>query len=548
MTTENQKPEQAGIVDLPTFEVPEPTPDQPAPVAPETEEKPKTEEPKKDSIPAQEDTATGVYKNLKRAVSFKINGEELPLYGKANFELNPYAPREASRSRIPITFPSIGTAGVAANAELINSLDFRRDQDARQWLENLDSGLALNILNDGLHKAMNREGSEWVQIPRFNDKPLIGAAAKTPAFENRELKESQALMYALSSLGLGVPFQTPLWHSGFWVNFRPAGEDAWINFHERLTSDKILIGRNSSGLAFSNVNAIFTERALEFALDHMIGHSIQLESTSVRRDIFKYLRAQDIPAFLWGFMVANYPSGYPINRSCTADIGKCSAEISELVNLRLLQVTDDSCLEDRHKAHMAKNYPNAVTEKEVKEYQESLVLTQPREFTLFENETINVGVKLAIPNAEDYMNSGRRWFDGITTMVNEILSKDVTDRQREQTYQKHAKASILREYSHWVKEIKLNSNVVVQESSLENMLIELTPQTDLRESFYKKINTYINDTTLSLIAIPNYSCPTCGKQQLENPENKRFVDSIPLDVSQAFFNLALLRTVEITNR
>ena len=293
MTTENQNPEQTGINNLPTFEMPEPAVEQPA-----TAEPAPTEEPKKEDPPTKEEAATGIYKNLKRAVSFKINGEELPLYGKANFELNPYTPRDASRSRIPITFPSIGTVGVAANAELINSLDFRRDQDARQWLENLDSGLALNILNDELHKSMNRPGSNWVQIPRFNDKPLIGAAAKTPAFENRELKESQALMYALSSLGLGVPFQTPLWHSGFWVNFRPAGEDVWINFHERLTSDKILIGRNSSGLAFSNVNAIFTERALEFALDHMIGHSIQLESTSIRRDIFKYLHTQDIPTFL----------------------------------------------------------------------------------------------------------------------------------------------------------------------------------------------------------------------------------------------------------
>ena len=89
-------------------------------------------------------------------------------------------------------------------------------------------------------------------------------------------------MYALNHLGLGVPAQVPLWNSGFWVSFRPCSEEAWVNFNDRLTMDKIIFGRNSSGLIFSNINALFKKRALEFAMEHLLTHNINFGADGSR--------------------------------------------------------------------------------------------------------------------------------------------------------------------------------------------------------------------------------------------------------------------------
>ena len=491
----------------------------------------------------------GNYKNLAKATAFNIEGEERHLYGRANYSYTPYKPRkEEEATRIPLAIPSMSMAGLASSVEAILSLNYEKDAQARDWAALMDQANGLNPVQDAFIKGMNREGSDWKQIPKFGDKMLVGALARRPGVENSELKDSQALLYALSALGLGAPFQAPMWHSGFWVSFRPASEEAWVNFNERLTADKIRIGRNASGLAFSNVNAIFTERSLEFALEHVIDHNIRLEAGSTRRDLFKKLRAPDIPIFLWAFLVANYPSGYPISRGCSAVVGNCTNVIHDTINLRILQVTDDSCFEEKHRSHMAKNYPGGVTEKEVEEYQSSLLALQAREFTILQEGEMEARVTLKVPSAEEYMTSGRRWFDGIVEMVNSILAKDTTDNQREKVYQQYAKSGVLREYSHWIDQLHMNSNRMTDVATLENVLKEITPHGQLRDTLYKKIADFIESSTLSVIAVPNYACPSCGKLQAEHKEGDRFTDCIPLDVSQAFFNLALLRVVEITRR
>ena len=491
----------------------------------------------------------GQYKRLDRATRFNIDGLDRPLFGKAVFGYTPYKKRdEDTNGRTPISMPSLGFAGIAHANEAIQRLNFRDDAQAREWAGTIDQSNSLNPVNDAFIGAMNREGSEWQQVPMYGEKPLVAAMASQPAHQNKELKDSQAIMYAMGALGLGSPAQAPMWHSGFWVSFRPASEDAWVNFNDRITADKIRIGRNSSGLSFSNINAIYTERALELALEHMLDHNIRMEATTSRRDIFKKLKTGDIPSFLWAFLMANNPNGYPITRACSAAIGNCTEVIKETLNLRILQVTDISVLEERHRAHMAKNKTNGVTEKEVDDYQATLLPIQPREITVLDSEKLTLRAVLAMPSAEDYILSGHRWFDGIVDMVNGIISKEATGQQREQTYQSYAKASIMREYSHWVKEIHLDSNVVKDLATLEKLLTDLTPHSTLRKKFYERISEYIESSSMSVVAIPNYACEKCGEVQYETKEGSRFIDCIPLDVAEAFFNLALLRMLEITNR
>lgn len=491
----------------------------------------------------------GNYKNLTRIAKFKFGEEELPLYGRATYTFNPYREKNSGdNEKISLAIPTTSMVVLNSAAEAITSLNFDKDAGARAWAAQIDKANELNPVQDAFIKAMNRENSDWKQIPKSGDKMLVGALSRREDVHNVELKDNQALLYALSALNLGAPFQAPMWHSGFWVSFRPASEEAWVNFNELLISDKIRIGRAPSGLAFSNVNAIFTERAMNFALDHVLEHNIRVEKNTNRRDLFKKLKAGDIPIFLWAFLVANNPSGYPISRGCSAEIGSCTKVIEDVINLRILQVTDDSCFEQKHRNHMAKNYAGGVSEKDIEDYQSSLLAIQEEEYCVLEEKNSKITITLKHPSVEEYLSSGRRWFDGIVEMVNSILAKDTTDNKREEVYQKYTKAGVLREYSHWIKELSINGNSISDLTSLENVLKEISPHGKLRDLVYKKISAYVEKTTLSVIAVPNYACPSCGEIQREEKKDDKFTDCIPLDVAQAFFNLALLRVVEITRR
>lgn len=547
---ENTTSETPGLEDFLHREIELPAPEAPKPEkqAEAPKEEVKTEAPA--STEASEKEGFESYKRLSRFTKINYGGKVLDIFGQALFTVNPYKPRDSlAKNRVPLAFPTLTAAGVNSYTSDLISKDYDRDAQARQWGSTLESSMAFVNTDDALIRALNRPGSEWGQSVLHGNRHLIASTAKMPAYTGRELKDSQAVLYAMSSLNLGAPVQKPMWQSGFWVTFRPASEESWVNFNERLASDKIRFGRHASGLIFSNLNTIFVERALEFAADHMVETNIRFEGVSMRDSILDLLLEPDISSFLWGFLCANYPSGYPISRSCTADVKECSNVIEDMVNLSILQVTDSSAIDERGRAHMSKSHNASVTVKEVQEYQSSLLLNTPRTIEIFKSESIEQKAIFKIPTARERIAAGRRWIDGIIDMANKIVAKDATDRQREQLYTEYAKSSILREYSHFISELEINTNVIRDQQTLENVLTETTPHEEMRRAIYEKVRDYIEDSTISMIAIPNYHCPVCeGPQDKEADKRKRFVNCIPLDVLQAFFSLAMLRITEIRSR
>lgn len=496
----------------------------------------------------EEDDIFGNYKKLSRATKLKIGDVERPVFGAAKWTFSPYKTREDNPTgRIPIGFPSLGHVGVALNTERIKALDFRRDASAHRWATNVDNGIGLVCQDDGLFQALNREGGSWTQTPEHNGQRLTIGLARAKNHQNATLKESDALMYALNHLGLGVPAQVPLWNSGFWVSFRPCSEEAWVNFNDRLTMDKIIFGRNSSGLIFSNINALFKKRALEFAMEHLLTHNINFGADGSRDDILSLLKEPDVNHFLWGFLTACHPNGYPINRGCSANIGTCKEEISDLIFLQWLQLTDFDNLTVDQKNHMAKRQQGSVTIAEIKAYQNSLRAAQEREVVVLENSEIKLSLRLGVPTAKETIDAGDKWISGIISMVDAVLAKDATDQEREKTYNAHGRSTVMREYAHYVKSVMLNTNAVEDQNSLDMLLSEISPRADLRKAYFSEISKYIENSVVSVIGIPNYACPSCEKIQHES-DNPLLTDTIPLDVCQTFFNLALLRFYEIVNR
>ena len=70
------------------------------------------------------------------------------------------------------------------------------------------------------------------------------------------------------------------------------------------------------------------------------------------------------------------------------------------------------------------------------------------------------------------------------------------------------------------------------------------------EEIIKEITRYVEDSTISLMAIPAYDCPVCKEPQEKATEGRypRMAAYIPLDVLQVFFGLLARRIRRITSR
>ena len=490
------------------------------------------------------------YRRFRLAARMRLDGAERSLYGHAAFYKDPVRPRDEDDKRPEINFPSTSMASLSSKSEDLLAINYGNDSKALAWAETLDDGSALLTTNDAYIPTMAAEGSHFTQVPEYNGKKLVMGVTKMRRAEGQELTSNNAVMYAMGALGLGLPVSTPLWSSGWWVTFRPAGDDEWVAFNNRLSSLTALSARRISGLTMSNINAVFLEAALDFACSHIYATNIQFESTpsSGRQNYLRLLRDPDINTFLLAFLAACNSSGYPIARSCTSKIKECMERVSDTVDLQLLLVANTARLEERHLAHMSRNGPGQVTEAQIKEYQDTLLPSQERTVQIVNNELAEISAVLRVPTAEERVLAGNRWVNSITEMVNRVLSQDATTRQRDETFYQYTKASILREYSHWIKELHVNGAAIVNIESVENTLAQVTAHGTLRDTLYKTIGEYIEDSAIGIAALPNYNCPACGNPQKEVRENDHFKEAIALDVVQTFFSLARLRLVDVMSR
>src|SRR5690606_27060395 len=110
-----------------------------------------------------------------------------------------------------------------------------------------------------------------------------------------------------------------------------------------------------------------------------------------------------------------------------------------------------------------------------------------------------------------------------------VLAKDASDNTRRQAFQQYSKSTQLREYSHWIREVYLDSNVVKGIDNIERLMNISTAHNKMREALYETIEKYIEQSTFSLIALPMYDCPVCKKPQIQRETDDPLASCIPID-------------------
>ena len=418
-----------------------------------------------------------------------------------------------------------------------------KTEQVTNWAQTINEGAELSSFGNQFIKPLQNPDNSFEQSVDVNGDKLGISVAKLKDVQNQEIEGDKALMMVRNTFGLGSHIRVPLFHSGFWITIKAPSDLEILELHRQITQDKVELGRASYGLAFSNQVVYYANRLLDFALNNIHSHSIKTNT-----DIRDFIYSHDVPIIIWGVACAIWPNGFKYQRACTSNPKECNHVATELINLSKLLWTNTSGLNQWQKTHMANKSATSMTEEEVNRYRKELLNNQPRIINIEKDDKI-ISFKLKVPTASQWINEGTTWVNQIVDSITGSFSESNSVNERNRFIINSAKASALRQYSHWVEEIEINTNVIKNRSSIESVIGALSADDHIRDSFIKQMRDYIDSSVISIIGVPSYNCPNCGGEQKDEASSlPKFVNIIPIDVMNTFFIPLVHRVIKIQNR
>ena len=454
-----------------------------------------------------------------------------------------------------LTLPSDTTATVEQKLSQSTIMDMMRrkdpmiTQDMIRWFNAIQDGDELLPFADMYSASLEKEDTDWYQSVDHNGLKLQPRSARVGNKKGGNLQGENAVLQILSKFGYGLLHQQPMWHSGIWLTFSSPSDGEIIELHRRLISDKIRWGRNDYGLSLSSVTTYTTDRLVEFALDHVHASTINLKDVP-NNNLRELLVAQDIPLLLHGMAVVMFTNGFQFDRACTANPGKCTHVATGLVNVAKLLMVDRNALTPWQKEHMSNRASNQMKLDDVLRYQSEMRSMHKSAFQIKTSDEDDVNVVLKTPTISDFLQNGFKWIDGIKDLVEDLLGMDAGREEKEDYMFKQGKATALRQYRHWVDSIQFDENTVNEGETIDMVLGRLSALDGIRERFLEEATNYINRSTVSVVGIPEYDCPSCGGANIVS-EDFQLVNHpriIPLDVQRLFFYLLVQRSLMISER
>lgn len=467
----------------------------------------------------------------------------------------PQTVKEYSNAELPKNVGSVDSLNLPPNASDVISKRISSANTAQltgtpgqvHWRGVLEDSLSYLPLGTAYQKALDDKESGWSSVVEYRGNHMLPRTSSNRFKPGQtEISGPTAVVAVLSHLGIGAPAQIPLWNSGFWVQFAPASTEARLALNLVLGSDKVRLGRESYTLTHSNRSVYTVERVLNIALEHVHATSVRVEEMPINQ-IRDYLQPQDIWSFIWGFLLATYPSGHRYETPCINDVAKCTHVFRGVVSLNHLQVTATNKLTDVQKNHMTATSSNSRTLASVLEYQRSITLANDERHILFPGTPNEIAITITTPSLNDYLAKGKYYINGIVDAVTEAMGEDVGTDARNEQMLKMANATALGQYYQFVKSIEIGevskpdgaTKIITDADTIHQTLKGLSRADSVRDELIEKFMNYIAKSSLSIIAHRAYECPVCKKDQSDvpDPAYPQFKSYVPLDILQVFFGL-----------
>lgn len=451
--------------------------------------------------------------------------------------------------------------------ENVPNLDLLSSKNAQEWYETLQSAQRFATFMGAFTSTLQNATAEFQQyVVGSNGSKLASTYPRYSSSTEKIISGEKAMLRLESHLGTGDIHQVPLWHSGFWVTFKPPSESEIVELNRLILNEKYQFGRRSYGMVYSNTMGLRTESLMNLALTHVYQISFKLPDGD---DLRNHISIHDLYVFLWGFICTMYPKGFQYSSACTADPEKCNHVVTETLNLTKLQWTNNKALNEWQRHHMSYRTSNSRNTEDVKRYKDELLNCAEKAVVINSGQSDEIEITLKSASALEYIQACHRWIDNIVAGIEKTMEptpKEVEEiqsygaeaieswrenrqQEKERAVIMQANATAMRHYSHMVSRIKYGDDLVIEDrETIENALARITANESVKDEFYKEVSNYRDKACISLIGIPNYKCPSCGLPQKTVTAYPAHTNIIPLEVVSVFFLLINRRLGRIKQR
>jgi len=402
-------------------------------------------------------------------------------------------------------------------------------ETSKAWFAAYLQGINHLIRGNSFSDSVQRAEAAWRQKVAIDGDTLGAGKPRFGSNTGNVISGERALMKATSMLGLGAVVQIPLWHTGIWVSLKSPSEASLLELERRIASEKISLGRYTSGMVFSHTSVYTVSYVVNFVLNHVYDASVK----NITQDSLKSLiKITDIPTLVWGLACAIYPNGYKYTRPCTTNPAECQHLVTGELNLTKLSWTDNNSLTEWQRRAMSKR-TDKFSDEDIKRYEKEHNRGGDFVITLAEN----LRARLRVPAIAQYEKSGFTWVDGIVKLLEGSLGVSLKGKERDDYITDQGRLTALRQYSHWVNRIEVGEDAIEDYETIEALLGTLSSDETISKNFFEAVGKYIDDSTISVIALPKYTCPVCGGEQKADVHENKHPHLLPIDVVRVFFTL-----------
>lgn len=438
---------------------------------------------------------------------------------------------------LQVSLPSDTVERTDKKIKSLPNVDHEATEEGKIWSNTLQMAIMSAQWKDGFLPTVEREGSNFHQYVPSERGPLSVGTPKFRDVDGGKWSGEKGVLRVRGLMGMGSIVQVPLWHSGFWITFKAPSEAMLLELHRQLSEEKIKLGRQTYGLAFSNSSSFFSGWLVDFFLNHMYETTLHADLATADQ-IRKHISVLDLPTLAWGMACCIWPKGFPYARAIIDPKAETQRVLRGMLNVGKIQWIDWSSLTDWQRKHMANKQPGQVTADAIKRYKEDFTRGQARKVVLNEN----LAVFLKVPSIEEHLVSGQQWINNIVTMVDRAFGMPPNDATRNAYIIDQGRATLMRQYAHWVHAIEAGEgNEIDERETLDAMLDTLSEDEDIARTYREGVINYINDASVTVIAVPATEVGEEGTM----PQHPHL---LPIDAMSVFFLLLVQKVDQIQNR
>lgn len=463
-----------------------------------------------------------------------VQGIALPTYDNFQIDKNPLQPKTDKdvETGIEIHLRSANNAETNAAWASKPNTKVEASGPGRDWKESLERSYWTTPRSDWFTNTIARSGALFMQTIPSERGPLGVGAPTIRDDATTRLTGEKAVIHMRAVMNMGNLRRFPLWHTGIWLTVKAPSESRILELERRIADDKVELGRTTHGLAFANQSVFFAGLLVDFVIEHIHSSSLKQDDP----DYHEIISCLDIPLMVWGIACAIWPNGFDYAR---AKLNKTEV-VRGKVDVTKLLATDFRSLSEWQISHMAGKHGRNMTPESLVRYREEFTRGKNKAIALTDSVTIN----LRTPSVAQYLASGEKWVNGVIAMVDKSFGMTANDDLRNAYITAQGKASNMRQFIHWVESIQVAGQLYDDEDSdtMELLLDTLSSEDAARKAYFKEMQSYIEEATVSLPAIP-------ASDDDELPDaNPKFKKLLPLDMFAVFFILLVQVATKIRER